>query len=291
MTRTPQDTVCLVTGGSSGIGLALALGLARAGTSTGIVARDRSRGEQAIEYVREQTGNDRLELFLADLSVQSEVRQLAEDVQVRSPELHVLINNAGAIFDQRQVSADGIEMTWALNHLAPFLLTNLLLDRLKQSGPARVITLSSAAHQSGSINFDDPGLAQGYSGWRAYNQSKLANIMFTHELAGRTQDTGITANCYHPGVIRSGFGKNDRRFTKALFTLMSPFLGSPKAGADTGLYLALSPDDEHVTGKYFVKRREVQPSRGAFDTILCEQLWRISAEMVGMPKLVKVGVE
>jgi len=291
MTRIPQDTVCLVTGGSSGIGLAVALGLARAGTSVGIVARDRSRGEQALAYVREQTGNDRLELFLADLSAQSEVRQLAEDVQVRYPELHVLINNAGAIFDQRQVSADGIEMTWALNHLAPFLLTNLLLDRLQQSGPARVITLSSVAHQAGSINFGDPGLAQGYSGWQAYSQSKLANIMFAHELAKRTQDTVITANCYHPGVIRSGFGKNDRSFTKALFTLLGPFIGSPKAGAGTGLYLALSPDVEHMTGKYFVKRREVLPSRGAFDPILGDQLWRISAEMVGMAELMQVGVE
>src|SRR5712691_7242738 len=231
----------LVTGGTGGIGKATAIGLARLGARVGITGRDMARAEAAAADIRSASNKADVDAFAADLSSQSEVRRLAREVLERYSRLDVLVNNVGGFWTHRHVTADGLEHTFALNHLAPFLLTNLLLDRLKASAPARIVTVSSGAHTTGRLDFDDLQGTQKYSGQRAYNASKLANVMFTYELARRLQGRGVTATVLHPGVVSTAFGAEDQSaFFTVLVPLMRPFMKTTAQGAATSIYLASS---------------------------------------------------
>jgi retinol dehydrogenase 12 len=273
--------VCLVTGATSGIGAVIAEALARQGATTILVARNPTRGAATVERIRQGTGNPQVEVLLAELSAQAEIRRLAREVQSHYPRLDVLVNNAGALFSGREVSADGIEMTWALNHLAYFLLTILLLDTLRASAPARVVNVSSDAHRHARLRFDDLQGQQDYGGWRAYAQSKLANVLFTYELARRLAGTGVAANAVHPGFVATNFARQNRSLTALLFRALQPVVAlSPEQGAETVIYLATAPEVEGVSGQYFVKRRAVRSSPVSYDVQAAQRLWQVSAELV-----------
>src|SRR6266852_3084953 len=246
----------LVTGGTGGIGKATAIGLAALGARVGITGRDQARAAAAAAGIRAAAGNAAVDVFAADMSAQAAVRRLAGQVAGTYPRLDVLVNNAGGFWAHRNVTADGLEHTIALNHLAPFLLTNLLLERLTASAPARIVTVSSGAHASGRIDFDDLQGEQNYSGQRAYSQSKLANVMFTYELARRLEGTGVTATVLHPGVVRTNFGAEDQAAYFAIMTRVARlFMKTPAQGAATPIYLASSPQVEGITGRYFANRK------------------------------------
>jgi len=275
--------VVLITGGTGGIGKATAIGLAAIGARVGITGRDLARAEQAAADIRSASENPAVDAFAADMTSQAEVRRLAAAVLDAYPRLHVLVNNVGGFWAHRHPTADGLERTFALNHLAPFLLTNLLLDRLKASAPARVVTVSSGAQSMGRIDFDDLQGALNYSGQRAYNQSKLANIMFTNELARRLDGAGVTATSVHPGVVRTNFGAEDQAW---FFTIISrvvrPLLKTPAQGAQTPIYLASSPDMDGISGQFFVNRKPKTANKVAYDSDLTARLWKVSADLVGI---------
>jgi NAD(P)-dependent dehydrogenase (short-subunit alcohol dehydrogenase family) len=272
----------LVTGGTGGIGKATALGLAAMGADVAITGRDRERTEDAAGEIRAAAGG-RVLAFVADLSSQAEVRRLADEVLQRLPRIHVLVNNVGGYWNTRHLTADGLERTFALNHLAPFLLTNLLLDRLQQSGPARVITVSSNAHATGRIDFDDLQGERSYSGAEAYSQSKLANVLFTYELARRLQGSLVTANAVHPGVVRTSFGAEDPGTTQRLLVpLIRPLMRSPTRGAATSIHVASAPDLEQVTGRYFANSRPKRSAKRSHDQGDAARLWRVGAQLVGV---------
>jgi retinol dehydrogenase-14 len=272
----------LVTGGTGGIGWATAAGLAALGARVAITGRDPGRAEAAAAEIRRTTGNQDVDAFGADLSSQAEVRRLAAEVLDAYPRLDVLVNNVGGFWATRHVTADGLEHTFATNHLAAFLLTNLLLDRLKASAPARIVTVSSNAQSLGTIDFADLQGERKYSGQTAYNQSKLASVMFTHELARRLDGTGVTANVLHPGVVDSGFGAEDpSRIFKLLVPLWRPFMKTPQQGAATSVFLASSPEVESVTGAYFANGRPQSSSKTSYDGSAAGRLWRVSARLVG----------
>jgi retinol dehydrogenase 14 len=274
----------LVTGGTGGIGEATASGLAVLGADVAVTGRDRARTEAAVESIRAASGNGGVRAFAADLSAQSEVRRLAADVLDTYPRLDVLVNNVGGFWAHRHVTADGLERTFALNHLAGFLLTNLLLDRLKASAPSRVVTVSSGAQSMGTIDFDDLQGERRYSGQRAYNQSKLANVVFTFELARRLEGSGVTATVLHPGVVRTAFSAEDPApFLRWLLPLARPFMKSPAAGARTSIYLASSPDVDGVSGAYFAKGKAKSANKSAYDFAMAARLWQVSADLVGLP--------
>jgi retinol dehydrogenase 14 len=272
----------LVTGGSGGIGRATALGLAAMGAHLAICGRDRESTQGAAVEVR-AAGGGRVEVFVADLSSQVEVRRLVGQALQRLPRIDVLINNVGGYWDTRHVSADGLEHTFALNHLAPFLLTNLLVDRLIQSGPARVVTVSSNAHVQGRIDFDDLQGERSYAGARAYGQSKLANVLFTYELARRLQGTSVTANALHPGLTRTAFGAEDPAgIQRRLVPLLRPFMQSPAQGAATSVHLAAAPELAQVTGRYFANRKPKRSSKASYEQAAAARLWQVGAELVGL---------
>lgn len=272
--------VCVVTGASAGIGKVTALELARMGADVTLLCRDRGRGEAAMADIQRQTGSQRLSLLLADLSSQSDIRRVAQEIRDRHSALHVLVNNAGAIYLKRELTVDGIERTFATNHLAYFLLTVELLDLLKRSGPARVVSVASDAHRASSgVNFDDIQFARGYRGFRVYGHSKLCNILFTLELARRLQGTSVTANAVHPGFVASSFATNNGALGRIAMKLLSPLALTPERGAQTSIYLASSPEVEGVSGKYFAKCRESQPRRPARDAEAARRLWELSEQM------------
>jgi retinol dehydrogenase 14 len=272
----------LVTGGSGGIGRATALGLARMGARLAITGRDRGRIEDAAREIR-TAGGGQVDVFVADLSAQSEVRRLAGEVLQHLPSIDVLVNNVGGYWNTRHVTADGLERTFALNHLAPFLLTSLLLDRLKQSDSARVVTVSSNAHAQGRIDFDDLQGERSYSGARAYNQSKLANVLFTYELARRLAATSVTANALHPGVVSTSFGAEDPAgVQRRLVPFMRPFMKTPAQGAATSIHVASAPELERVTGRFFADRKPRRSSKASYDEAVAGRLWQVSAELVGL---------
>jgi len=272
----------LVTGGTGGIGRATALGLATMGAQLAVTGRNRERTEGAAREIR-AIGGGQVDVFVADLSSQSEVRRLAVEVLQTYPRIDVLINNVGGYWNTRHVTADGLEHTFALNHLAPFLLTNLLLDQLKQSAPARVVTVSSNAHATGRIDFDDLQGERSYSGSKAYNQSKLANVLFTYELARRLQPSAVTANALHPGVVSTSFGAEDPRgIQRLIIPFARPFMKSPAQGAATSIHLASAPDLEHVTGSYFANSKTKRSSKPSYDETVAARLWKVSAELVGL---------
>ncbi len=273
----------VVTGTTSGIGRESALGLARMGASVALVARDRTRGEETLEAVRAVSTGGAPSLFLADLASLAEVRALAASIASALPTLDVLVNNAGAIHMTRKPTADGFEMTFAVNHLAPFLLTNLLLPKLLASAPARVVTVASEAHRQARLDFDDLQGERDYAAFRAYGRSKLANILFSNELARRLAGTRVTSNSLHPGVVATGFGKNDPGWMRLLVTVGRPFLTSPEKGARTTLHVATAPELAGVSGRYFKRSREARPSAAALDAGSQARLWDVSARMVGLP--------
>jgi len=272
----------LVTGGTGGIGKATALGLAAMGADVAITGRDHERTEDAAGEIR-AAGVGQVLAFVADLSSQAEVRRLADEVLQRLSRIDVLVNNAGGYWNTRHLTTDGLEHTFALNHLAPFLLTNLLLDRIKQSGPARVVTVSSNAHATGRIDFDDLQGERSYSGAGAYSQSKLANVLFTYELARRLRGNSVTANAVHPGVVRTSFGAEDPGTTQRLFVpLMRPLMRSPTRGAATSIHMASAPDLEQVTGRYFTNSKPKTSSKRSYDEADATRLWQVSAQLVGL---------
>jgi len=272
----------LVTGGTSGIGRATAVGLAALGAGVAITGRDRGRAEDAGREIR-AAGSRQVDVFVADLSAQSEVRRLADEVLESHPRVDVLVNNVGGYWETRRVTADGLEHTFALNHLAPFLLTNLLLDRLQKGGAARVVTVASKAHELGQIHFDDLQGEGSYSGSRAYNQSKLANILFTYELARRLRGTSVTANALHPGVVSTAFGAEDPALVQRLVVpFMRPFMKSPSRGAATSIQVASDPDLERVTGCYFANGKPTRSSKRSHDEAAAARLWQVSADLVGL---------
>ena len=270
--------VVLITGGTSGIGRAAAAALAAMGAEVVVTGRDRERGEAAVEEIRRDSGNERVSLVLADLSVQAEVRGLAEEFRERHDRLDVLVNNAGLVQSRRVETPDGLELTLAVNHLAPFLLTDLLLDLLKKSAPSRVITVSSEARRRASIDFDDLQSERRYRGFPVYGMTKMANILFTYELAERLEGTGVVANCLHPGAVSTNFGQNTRGPIALLFRLFKPFMRSPEQGADTLIYLASSPEAGELNGKYLTDRKEVSPAEPRDETAQ-KRLWEVSEEL------------
>jgi NAD(P)-dependent dehydrogenase (short-subunit alcohol dehydrogenase family) len=278
-----KGKVCLITGATSGIGQVTAFELARQGARVIVVGRSVERCASTLHEIRAATGATEVESLVADLSSLEEVRRLAREVLNRAPRLDVLVNNAGAMYWKRTESVDGIEMTLALNHLSYFMLSNLLLPLLKASAPARVVSVASDAHKGTAVNFDDIEAKARYSGWQAYKQSKLANILFTYELARRIAGTGVTANTLHPGFVRTRFLQvfDERRagwFIKKLADLVAI---SPERGARTSIYLGSSPEVEGVSGRYFVKEHPTESSPQSRDQAAAERLWKLSAQMTG----------
>jgi NAD(P)-dependent dehydrogenase (short-subunit alcohol dehydrogenase family) len=270
----------LVTGATSGIGKATAEALARQGMTVVLVARDAEKGRAVLEEIRSKSGNSNLDVLLADLSSQAAIRQLAEEFQRKYSKLHLLVNNAGGVFGVRKLTVDGLEYTFAFNHLAYFLLTNLLLDTLKASAPARIVNVSSGAQRMGKINFADLQGEQRYSAQAAYSQSKLANVLFTYALARRLEATGVTTNVLHPGVVRTQFGRVETPLLwRVLFPLIDPFMLTPEKGAETAIYLATSPEVEGVSGKYFAKQKAVRSHSISYDQAVQERLWEVSAQL------------
>src|SRR5215217_8099709 len=277
--------VCLITGATSGIGKATAMGLANMGASVVMVARDRSRGEAALAEIKEGSANASVDLMLTDLSSQEDIRRLADEFKDAYPRLDVLINNAGVIRSKRVTSTDGIEMTFAVNHLAYFLLTNLLLDLLKASAPSRIVNVSSAEQRNGTIDFDNLQAEKGYKTAKAYGQSKLANILFTYELARRLEGTGVSANCLHPAAgVRTNLGSGVSGVFGFTVRALTPLMKSPEKGAETSIYLASSPEVEGVSGAYFVKKAEARSSDASHDERTARRLWEVSAELTKVPK-------
>lgn len=273
----------LVTGGTGGIGLATATGLTDLGARVGIVGRSSTRAEAATDAIRAAVPSAQVDVFLADLSAQAEVRRLAAEVKATYEHLHVMVNNVGGSWAHRHVTVDGLERTIALNHLAPFLLTHELHDLLVASAPARVVTVSSGAQAMGRIDLDDLQGERSYNGQRAYNQSKLANVLFTYELARRLDGTGVTANVLHPGVVRTSFGLEDSsRWMRLMLPLARPFMKTPAQGAATSVYLASSPEVARVSGAYFANQRAKKSSRASYEGDVARRLWEASAELVGI---------
>jgi NAD(P)-dependent dehydrogenase (short-subunit alcohol dehydrogenase family) len=278
--------ICLVTGATSGIGLETAQTLATQGATVALVGRDAARMQQALARIRASAPDAKIEPYLADLSSQEQVRRLAQEFQPRHDRLDVLVNDAGALFPRRRESVDGIEMTLALNHLAPFLLTNLLLDTLKASAPSRVVTVASAAHLSAKIDFDELQMPHRYAGLRAYGQSKLMNVLFSNELARRLAGSGVTANALHPGFVASNFGKSEGPLWAAALTIARPFMISVEKGAQTSIYLASSPEVAGATGGYYVNRQLARENPIARDEATARRLWEVSERLTGLPAAV-----
>jgi retinol dehydrogenase 12 len=280
--------VCVVTGATSGIGRATAAALAGRGAQVILVARDRGRGEAAAADLA-AAGGPAPRLELADLASMGQVRALADRLGALE-RIDVLVNNAGLMAGQRRITADGFDEVFAVNHLAPFLLTNLLLGRLAAAGPARVITVSSDAHAAARLDLDDLQLEHGWQSWRAYANSKLANILFTRELARRLEGSAVTANCAHPGLVRTRFGREAKLPMRAAVTLARPFMLSPRRGAATIVYLATSPRVAGATGGYYVKSQQREPSPAARDDVTARRLWRLSEELTGLAPARPTGI-
>ncbi len=273
---------CMITGASSGLGKVTAIELARMGARLTLVCRNRARGEAIVAEIRHRTGNDAVTLMLADLSVQQSIRELAAALLADREPLHVLVNNAGVFNLRRELTADGIEAVFAVNHLSYFMLTMLLLERLRQSAPARIVNVASAAHRHGTIDFDDLGGARRFRPMRIYAQSKLANILFTYELARRLEGSGVSVNCAHPGGVATGLGANNGALAKLLMPLIGLFMRSPERGAVTQIYLASSAEVEGVSGQYFVDCKPARSSAQSYDLALARRLWEVSERMTGL---------
>jgi retinol dehydrogenase-14 len=276
--RGMEGRVCVITGATAGLGQAAAMELARRGATVVLVARSAERAGRTRAEVARAAGHDRVGVVLADLSIQAQVRAAAAEIAERWPAVHVLINNAAVYTRRREETADGIELQLAVNHLAPFLLTNLLLDRLRAGAPARVVTMSSGAHRYGVIRWDDLGMRRGYNGLRQYSSTKLFNVLFTRELARRVPAAQVTANAMHPGVVGTAllFGG------WAPLRLLKPFIRTPEQGARTTVWLASSPEVKGMTGGYYRDERPARVSPAAADDAAARRLWEISERMTGL---------
>lgn len=278
---TLEDQTILITGATNGIGLATARELARMSAQVVIIGRNASRTDSAVRSIRHTTGNPRVAGLVGDLSVQAEVRRLADEFRQRYDRLNVLINNAGAVFYHHRLSPDGYDMTLALNHLSYFMLTNLLLDLIKESAPARIVNVSSTAHWVARVNPDDLTKSLNFGGWWAYSQTKLMNILFTYELARRLDGT-VTANCLHPGVVATNLGRSTDGIFRRMWNLWERLGPGPEQGAQTSIYLASSPDVSGVTGKYFVNCKPVRSSSETYNEDTARRLWDASRELTGV---------
>jgi len=276
-----KGRICMVTGATSGIGEVTAEALAKLGAKVIAVGRNPEKSISTVDRIKAKTGNSDVEYMLADFSILGEVRKLAETFTSKYNHLHVLVNNAGAVFEKR-IETDGVEMTFAVNHLAPYLLTNLLLDTIKNSAPARIINVSSLLHSRAEMNFEDLQASKAYDLMNAYGQSKLANILFTYELAKRLEGSGVTVNALHPGIVATNLGSNNEGFKSKIWRVINKFGISPEEGAKTSIYLATSPEVANVTGKYFEKCKAVPSSKESYDKNASEKLWCISAELTGI---------
>jgi NAD(P)-dependent dehydrogenase (short-subunit alcohol dehydrogenase family) len=278
-----NEKVCLVTGSTSGIGKAISMGLASMGAHVVIVGRDEQKCKNTIEEIIQKKEGARkqcLSYITADLSSQNSIRELVNQHVSRFARLDVIVNNAGVFLANRRLTKDGLEYTFAVNHLAPFLLTNLLLKKYGVNNPMRIITTSSIAHKSGRLNLEDIQFKKrSYSGIRAYAQSKLANVLFTYHLADLLLGTAVTANCFHPGAIRTKLAYDNPFFYKFIWIALSPFLSSAAKGARTALYLAYSQEVQGTTGKYFVNKKPVRTSKESYDKKKGELLWQLSKEL------------
>lgn len=288
--KTMTGKICMVTGATSGIGEATAFELAQKGAAVIVVGRNPQKGADTVDKIKSRSGNSSVNFMLSDLSSQKDIRRLAEQFKSRYQRLDVLVNNAGGKFLSRQETADGYEMTFALNHLAYFLLTNLLIDLLKASGNARIINISSGAHSGCSrINFDDLQFKNGYIGKKAYEHSKLANVLFTYELDRRLKGTGITVNAVNPGGVITNFCRNNGWVSWAKHVaahLLARNLIGPTEGAKTSVYLAASPDVEGVSGKYFSNLKAVRSSDASYDEDSARRLWDVSLKLTGLSKTI-----
>lgn len=273
----------LLTGASQGIGYYTALELAKLGANMVLVGRSAERMKQAADNLAKASGNDRMEVLLADLSSMADIRRLASDFRKSHDRLHVLVNNAGAYFGNRQLTPDGYEATFATNHLNYFLLTEALLDILKATAPARIVSVASDGHRQGRIDFDDLMGERRYDGLKAYCQSKLANVMHAYQLAKRLEGTGVTANCLHPGGVATNFAQDHPGWFGWVFKWAKPFLVTPQKGALTSIYLASSPLVEGVTGQYFAKCLARRSSGASYDERVAKRLWEVSEGLVGKP--------
>jgi NAD(P)-dependent dehydrogenase (short-subunit alcohol dehydrogenase family) len=285
--------VALITGATNGIGEVTARELARMGAHVVVVGRSREKTERVVQTIQAETGSTAVTPLLADLSLQREVRRLADEFQARFQRLDLLINNAGATFEKRYVTAEGLEMTFALNHLAYFLLSALLLDVLKQTaaqtGEARIVNVASTAHRTAALDFDDLQAQKRYIGFVAYGRSKLANLLFTFELARRLQGTGVTVNAIHPGGVRTGFAQNDPGITRLLWNLLTPFLRTPEQGAETLIHVATDPALRGRTGGYYADNRLTTASAAAQDVEAQRRLWAASEALVAQSAAAQAG--
>ncbi len=276
----------MITGATSGIGLAAACALARRGAELVLLCRDARRGKAAAARIAAQAGTHAsVDVLQADLASQADIRRAAAEFIASRRPLHVLLNNAGVVMLKRTETVDGIETTLAVNHLAYFLLTNLLLEPLRRSAPSRIVCVASDAHRmaGGPLDLDDLEGRQRYAAMRNYGMSKLANILFTREMARRLGGTAVTINCLHPGMVSTGLGANNGLFARALITLLRPFSRSPDRGAATSVFLCSEASMAGVSGKYFANCREARPNDAALDDEAARQLWQISARMTGLP--------
>jgi NAD(P)-dependent dehydrogenase (short-subunit alcohol dehydrogenase family) len=274
----------MVTGATDGIGLVTAETLASMGATVVVVGRNRGKTEAVLRRIKDHTGNPSVDYLLADLTSQDQIRRLAKTFTEKFSKLHVLVNNAGGFFLTRQESVDGIEMTWALNHLSYFLLTNSLLDVILSSAPARIINVSSNAHYREGLDLDALGKPCRYNALRAYGRTKLANVLFTYQLARRLDGTGVTANILHPGLVKTNIGSGGGAIVQWGWSLFTRLRGglTPEEGAQTSIYLATSPEVEGVSGKYFAKCKPVQSSPASYDQAAAKRLWEISEKMTGV---------
>lgn len=276
-----EGRICLVTGASRGIGFQTALGLARKGAFVVLASHHRQRGETASRRINAYVMSKAADFMLVDLSSQEQIREFTETFKEKYDRLDVLVNNAGGFFLKRRESVDGIEMTFALNHLNYFMTTLLLMDPILASGSARIVNVSSERHRGHEMNFGDLQYEHGYHGVQAYRQSKLANLLFTYELARRLANTEVTANALHPGFVKTHLGKQNR-VVWAVMNVLHIFTKSPKEGAETPIYLASSPDVAGVSGQYFIDKKEVPSSPESYDPDIAERLWNVSEELCSL---------
>jgi NAD(P)-dependent dehydrogenase (short-subunit alcohol dehydrogenase family) len=279
-----DDKVCVVTGATNGIGKETARALGEAGATVAFTGRNPDKGRRTLEELSASARHpQRMRYFGADFGELAQVRRLAETLHDAYDRIDVLVNNAGAIYTRRFETGDGFEMTFQVNYLAPFLLTGLLFDMVRNAAPSRIVNVSSGAHLSGHLAFADLQSERGYSGWRAYCQSKLANVLFTDELAHRAADMGVRANCLHPGTVQTGLAQNNRSLLQLAIWFGGPFLLTPKQGADTVIWCASSPEVEGVSGRYFYKRVPAVKAPEAEDPAIATRLWAVSEDLTGAP--------
>jgi len=282
MMKTENPKICLITGATSGIGKATAVSLAQKGYKLLLVARSREKGESLQQEILGMSPSAPPELYIADLSSQSSIRTLVKTIQRNHARIDVLINNAGGIFGSHVTTVDGIELTFALNHLGYFLLSNLLLDQLKAGGNSRIVNVSSQAHRLGTRNLDDQSSGEEHSAMKSYAQSKLANLLFTYELSRRLADTPITVNALHPGSVRTNFGRELPGVGGAFFRYFDFLLRSPEKGAETVIWLASADEAAGITGKYFLDKKEIRSSQISYDVELAKRLWDVSSKMTNL---------